>query len=493
MTDVLILSIPRLSATRPQSACGILKSICNRAGVSSKVFDINLDFYQNFKSSNLSTANSIDQYWIQWNKNLLPEEKTTYSSWLQEWIDKLMTFDCKIIAVSVFSWESQRFCLDFFPLLRKNFTGTIIVGGQGLINEQNGSFSTKMHFAHKLKNQGLIDHWIAGEAENSFYNFLIGGDVPGLDSDVLVNDVDLDINNTADYSDFAIDQYVTAYPGGVLPIESSRGCVRSCAFCDIPTHAGGYRYKNGKILADEMIGYYHQYDVRNFYFNDALMNGSVKDFKLFLNCIIEFYQQNNLPDRFFTFSGYWIVRSETQFKEHNFELMSRAGGEMFETGVETGSERLRNIMNKGFSNADLEFNIQQLSKYKMKFFLLLLVGFPNETPADFEETKNLLRQWQKYVALGTIIGCNLGTGLTVEQGTPMFDNPAKFNIVPIKGDTTKGINWICTTTPELDYAERVRRRIELHQLAKELGYTIWKGDDHLSIIKDRYLTELANV
>jgi hypothetical protein len=223
------------------------------------------------------------------------------------------------------------------------------------------------------------------------------------------------------------------------------------------------------------------------------MNGSVKDFKLFLNCIIEFYQQNNLPDRFFTFSGYWIVRSEIQFKEHNFELLSRAGGEMFETGVETGSERLRNIMNKGFSNADLEFNIQQFSKYKMKFFLLLLVGFPNETQADFEETKNLLRRWQKYVALGTIIGCNLGTGLTVEQGTPMFDNPAKFNIVPIKGDTAKGINWICTTTPELDYAERVRRRIELHKLAEDLGYTIWKGDDHLSIIKDRYLTELANV
>jgi hypothetical protein len=70
MTDVLILSIPRLSATRPQSACGILKSICNRASVTSKVFDINLDFYQNFKSSNPSTANVIDQYWIQRNKNL---------------------------------------------------------------------------------------------------------------------------------------------------------------------------------------------------------------------------------------------------------------------------------------------------------------------------------------------------------------------------------------------------------------------------------------
>lgn len=493
MVDVLILSIPRLSATRPQSACAILKSICTRANKTSQVFDINLDFYKAFKQQFPDPADEVDQYWIQWNKTLDQQDFDLYQRWMLDWVDQLLSHQSQIIAVSIFSWESQRFCLDFLPLLRAKFNGEIVVGGQGLINEQNGSFSRRMDFAHRLKDSGLIDHWIAGEAENSFYKFLIGNtEVPGLDSDVLVTDVDLNQNNIADFSDFAIDQYYSAYPGGVLPIESSRGCVRACAFCDIPAHAGGFRYKDGLVLANEMIEYYHKYRVRNFYFNDALMNGSVRDFKMFLNRLIEFYRENNLPDRFFTFSGYWIVRNAAQFKQENFELLARAGGEMFETGVETGSDRLRTIMNKGFSNQDLDFNLEQFCKYKMKFFLLLLVGFPNETLEDFEETKQMLVRYQKYVATGTIIGCNLGTGLTVEEGTPMFDDPKKFNLIPIKGDTAKGINWICKTTPELTYQERVRRRIELQDLAERLGYTVWKGDDHLSIIKDRYLSELAN-
>jgi hypothetical protein len=494
VTDVVILSVPRLSATRPQSACGILKSICNRATVPSQVFDLNLDFYQKFEPKNKIVADEVDQYWIQWSKELSPNSRTPYTIWMTKWIDRILALSPRMVAISVFSWESQRFCLDFLPLLKEKFNGTVIVGGQGLINEQNGSFSTRMDFAHKLKEQNLITHWLAGEAENSFYEFVTGNlSAAGINSDRLVNDVNLNQHNIADYSDFDIHSYVTAYPGGVLPIESSRGCVRACAFCDIPTHAGGFRYKHGQVMADEMIHYYKTYGVRNFYFNDALMNGSVKEFRIFLKSIVEFYRANQLPDRFFTFSGYWIVRSAAHFKETDFALLSQAGGEMFETGVETGSDRLRTIMRKGFSNEDLEFNISMFAKYKMKFFLLLLVGFPNETLDDFEETKNLLRRWQKYVAMGTIIGCNLGTGLTVEQGTPMFDDPKKFNLVPIKGETAKGINWLCTTTPELDYVERVRRRIELHQLATDLGYTVWKGDDHLSIIKDRYLVELANV
>ena len=45
---------------------------------------------------------------------------------------------------------------------------------------------------------------------------------------------------------------------------------------------------------------------------------------------------------------------------------------------------------------------------------------------------------------------------------------------------------MCSTTPELDYKERVRRRIRLQEHVNALRYPLWKGDDHLKIIIDKY-------
>jgi hypothetical protein len=52
---------------------------------------------------------------------------------------------------------------------------------------------------------------------------------------------------------------------------------------------GGYRYKRGSQLAAEMIHYYETYGVRDFFFHDALCNGSIKDFREFNQKLIGNY------------------------------------------------------------------------------------------------------------------------------------------------------------------------------------------------------------
>lgn len=117
---------------------------------------------------------------------------------------------------------------------------------------------------------------------------------------------------------------------------------------------------------------------------------------------------------------------------------------------------------------------------------MLISGLPGETADDFQETLNCLTRWQKYVANGSIIGINLGTTATIEPGTDIFKNYKNYNIVGLKGQPPSGINWMCTETPNLDYKERVRRRVELQEHVLSLGYPLWKGDDHLKIILDQY-------
>lgn len=487
--DIAILSMPRIAPVRPQAAPPVLKALCNQAGKSSKIFDLNQDFYMKFVKQNPGPGREIDDYFIVKDQELTDETFDLYVAWIQSWMDRIISHAPKILAISVFSWQSQKMVHDFVRSIRPIYQGEIIVGGQGLEFSQNMSahWAPRAGFAQYLMDHDLIDWFLKGETEETFLRFLNGErKIPGLNQHDTVLLVDANNIPISDFSDLDLDGYQNGYPGGVLPIESCRGCVRSCAFCEMSSKHGTYRGRDGHVLANEVIHYYNTYGVRHYYFHDDLMNGDLRDFSNFLDDILAYYQRENLPDRTFTFSGYWIIRNQKQFNEDDFVRFYRAGGNTLVTGVETGSDRLRKKMRKGFTTKDLEFNLEHISKMRMKFYFMLISGLPGETAEDFQQTLDGLTRWQKYVASGAIIGINLGTTATIEPGTDIHDNYKKYNVTGLKNQRPSGINWMCTDTPELDYRERVRRRVKLQEHVLELGYPLWKGDDHLKIIMDQY-------
>lgn len=489
MLDVLLLSVPRIAPVRPQAAMGVLKALCVQENKLSHTIDLNKDFFLRLAKEHAAECKEIDNYFVADTATLSESAQTLYDQWLMHCVDRVLTHPTKLIALSVFSWQSQKFTQDFLSRLRPRFPGQILIGGQGLENRQNMSshWTPMAGFAESLRNQNLIDWYLKGESEETFPRFLRGErDLPGLNRNDVVVLEDCNKIPISNFDDFDIVSYQNGFEGGVLPIESCRGCVRSCVFCEMSGEHGTYRRKDGKVLGKELIHYYEKYGVRHYYFHDDLINGNLDDFDAFLDTLLDYYQQNNLPDRFFSFSGYWIVRSRKQFNENSFEKMFRAGGNTLVTGVETGSDRLRKVMKKGFVNKDLEFTLDQISRLRMKFYFMLISGLPGETVNDFNETLANLVRWQKYVATGAIIGINLGTTATLEPGTAIYENYKKFNLVGLKGNRPQGIHWMSTETPELDYKERVRRRVALQEHVTRLGYPLWKGDDHLKIILDRY-------
>lgn len=394
----------------------------------------------------------------------------------------------------MFSWQAQKFVEEFLTVFRKRSKIEVIVGGQGLIREENGSYSLKPTFAHYLKDQGLIDHWVRGEAETTI-PAIIKSDysVAGIDTDFLAERSNVQDHSYMDFSDFDITKYQSGYETGVLPMETSRGCVRNCVFCDIPTMAGGFRFKRGDQLAAEMIHYYETYGVRNYFFHDALCNGSVRDFRQFNQALVDYYRRHNLPDRYFTYSSHAIVYSKRAFKPADFKAMAHAGAETMVIGVETGSDQVRAHMQKGFTSEDLDYNMEQYSKNKMQVYLLLIVGFPTETDQDFQETLDMLTRYQRYVADGTIIGVNLGTTLTIEEGTDIYEAPEKLKIIGVDGNRPRGSEWMCEDNPTLTYKKRIMRRIAAQEHAVNLGYTFWKGDDQMKVMMDKYQERLAKL
>lgn len=494
----VILTVPRVAALRPAAAPAIIKSILNSHNLSSKILDINLEYFTAFKESlDVETFKEIDEFLFIKNKTLNAQSRLAFDNFISKWVETISQLAPKKLFVSVFSWQAQRFVEELLIKLRPRSNVEIIVGGQGLIREENGSYSTKPEFAHYLKNNGLIDHWIRGEAETTIPEIIKGNYLaPGIDTDFLATRSNVQTHSYMDFTDFDILRYQSGYETGVLPMETSRGCVRNCVFCDIPAMAGGFRFKRGDQLAAEMIHYYETYGVRNYFFHDALCNGSVRDFRQFNQALVDYYRKNGLPDRHITYSSHAIVQSKKAFKPADFKTMAQAGAETMVIGVETGSDRVRVDMKKGYTGLDLDYNMEQYSKNKMQVYLLIIVGFPTETDEDFQNTLDMLTKYQRYVADGTIIGVNLGTTLTIEQGTEMYEQPELLKIVGLNGKRPQGTEWICQDNPTLTYKKRIMRRIQAQEHAVKLGYTFWKGDDQIRIMMDKYqerLSKLAGV
>jgi hypothetical protein len=494
----VILTIPRVAALRPAAAPAIIKSIFNAHNLSSQVLDLNVDYFTVFrKLVDIEIFREIDEFLFIKNKTLGTISRNVFDDFISKWVNAITKLAPEKLFISVFSWQAQRFVEEFLIKFRQHSTIEIIVGGQGLIREENGSYSTRPEFAHYLKNKGLIDHWIRGEAETTIPEIIRGNYLaPGIDTDFLAVRSNVQEHVYMDFTDFDISQYQSGYETGVLPMETSRGCVRNCVFCDIPAMAGGFRFKRGDQLAAEMIHYYETYGVRNYFFHDALCNGSVRDFRQFNQTLVDYYRKNNLPDRYFTYSSHAIVHSKKAFKPIDFKAMALAGAETMVIGVETGSDRIRSHMQKGYVGEDLDYNMEQYSKNKIQVYLLIIVGFPTETDDDFQATLDMLTKYQKYVADGTIIGVNLGTTLTIEEGTKMYEQPNTLKIVGVDGKRPQGTNWICEDNPSLTYKKRIMRRIQAQEHAVNLGYTFWKGDDQIKTMMDKYqerLSKLAGV
>ena len=488
MIDAVIVNIPRIGPSRPSAGTALIKSLLNNNQVSNQLVDINIDFFNNFAVQyGAEQFQELDRYLYNDNIVLSSATNQSYQLFLTHWIQHIIVLDPKWILISIFTWQCQNFARDFIGQLRLLTDAKIVIGGQGMTKSENTSFNENPYFAKELLSKNLIDYYVQGEAEKALPELLRGNtSYPGINSDSFAERSSMDTVPAYDFSDHDIPAYHSGYPDGQLPLESSRGCIRSCSFCDWPVYAGGFRSKLGNQLFEECVGYYHKHGTTNYYFNDSLINGDLKDFRQFNHRLVEYYEQNNLPDRTLKYSGMYIVRKPTQWQESDWALISRSGADTLLIGVETGSDRVRKEMAKGFNSADLDFTVTMASRYKIKLYFLMIVGWPSETRADFEETLDLLRRYQRYVADGTLMGINFGTSLTIGEGTPVYNNPEKFNLVGVDGKRPNDVFWMHKHNTELTYKERVLRRIEAQELAISLGYTFWKGDDQLTFIRNKY-------
>jgi tRNA A37 methylthiotransferase MiaB len=451
--DVVIAALPYVETDEPLMAPALLKGIVNRTGLTSCTFDFNIEVINKLQSV---PGNAKVIRWFLYDEfKDCPETNQQIDQLVQHTANRILSKNPSWICLSLFCNTSKKFNIKLCQYIKKlHPEKIIIIGGNGVFTDEK----SKRPYGKILKKAKIIDHYIVGDGEEPLYNILTGN-TDGVDQDSFQVLDDLSTQPFSDYSDYDWSYYAVKR----IPMYGSRGCVRRCTFCDVYKLWKKFKLRSAKDVFDEMLWQIEQTGIRNFYFRDSLINGSISEYRKLTTLLAEY---NLINEKKITWTSFFIFRPETQMTEDDWKLTGASGADDLIIGVESLVDSIRYHMRKKFTNKDMLFGLQMAKKYKVNLTLLLIIGYVSETEKDFEESLQWLHSHQEFAKM-PIRSLSAGGTLTVTDLSDLYQDAEDFDIT--LGDKiylweNKKIN--------LTFDVREKRKETFVNLAISLGYKI---------------------
>jgi len=476
MVDLLVVSMPLIEDDNaPTPGIYYIKSAAEAKGYSSVAKDLNIWF----KKQNNIDVLIIRNYFMQHNISVMDDTceahiqtQKTIELYIDQNIDVFS--NSKNIGISLFSVYNIFPGIIFAKIIRNRFPNIkIVVGGNGTEDTAPGAKDIGEYFL----DEKLADWAVYGEGEEAIQAILKGEPHPNVNSNRGKNQInDLNTIPYPNYDDFFSDfpEYREKFIS--LPIIGSRGCVRDCTFCNVPTIWPKFKFRSGENIAAEMIHHYEKYGVSDFYFGDSLINGSMKAFRDLCSVMAEYHKTKD--NKRITWGGQFICRSSKQMPFEDFVLMKKGGCAHVAIGVEAGSEKVRNDIRKGFTEEDMHHTFESLLKNDIKLKLMFIVGYPTETEEDFQQSLNLAT---KYVNWKDNMVIKVGKTLRLLDNTPLTNKLTHLYYY----DDNPQSDWVSNIVPGLNFEKRVERARRFRKHLIDLGYYVNNIEDDENFFNDR--------
>lgn len=293
-----------------------------------------------------------------------------------------------VFGVSVFSGTAPA-AIQAFRLARQHRPQMLNVMGGGIFADHLAPDSPNMA-AFLAQTEAYIDKLIVGEGEILFHK-LLEGELPPDKRVYDASDIDgqkLDLRE-APMLDFC-DLDLTHYPYSTGYV--SRSCPFQCAFCSETVMWGRYRRKPIPRAVEEFQRLYQRDRTQLFSLADSLLNPVVDE----------------LAAAFLAAPHpiYWdaCLRADKEAMDQERVLAWRRGG-FYKAwlGLESGSQRVLDLMNKKITVPQIKEVLASLAQAGIKTATLWLIGHPGETEEDFQRTLELIAECRDdiYDAEGT--------------------------------------------------------------------------------------------
>ena len=201
-------------------------------------------------------------------------------------------------------------------------------------------------------------------------------------------------------------------------IQTTRGCPYSCNYC-VKTFGKLTYFRNPENILMEIKDAYVNYGIRNFRFIDDTFTTDKKRVQDLCKLII----QERIKIKWTCLSRIDTLDRKTA------TLMKKAGCKRIYLGIESGSQKIINYYNKNLKKEIILPIIKMIHKAGIETIGWFMVGSPDETDRDLEESVKLAKKSDlDFVVVSQLI---------VYPGTPLFEklkDKINFSLFPYKNE-----------------------------------------------------------
>jgi len=422
---VALVVAPEWTQLAPPYGIARMSALSKHGGWPTRVWDINILTKHEAGVPELWTAYE-DWKWIEpnYSQNVHPIIEPTlrkYMAQVIEWAPTVIGFSTWYTNDTCTMWMAQEF--------KRLIPGVIIIIG--------GANATQLKMTHSTS----IDYVVSGEGELWFVRILENlenptEEIPQLCVQSKDQKIDLDSMPPADYSDMDI----SLYDGQGISCEFSRGCTSNCVYCN-ETVFWKYRSRQASRVLEEIEIVYRQQNAKSVWFIDSLLNGNLRELESFALGLI---------DREIKIKWQGYARIDGRMDRDFWGLLQKAGASGFAFGVESGSQRVLDLMKKNCKVEWIEQNFQDLNDNKLRNnFATWFTGFPGEELTDVAQTMTMI--WRLRISgMGGLSSGTCGLG----HNTPLELERERFGVRPEGQDWCYG--WATTDGKNTGFTRFIR-------------------------------------
>lgn len=437
----------------PPIGIGYLNATMKKHGFETRCFDFNIELFReepeeimtgwDFHFPDLSRTDLFG-------KDLL-ETNPTMTAKIGEWSGRILDEDPDVVGLTTY-YENFWVNLAIARTVKEKDPGKRIILG-GPYCRRNRVF---MELIEKFD---FIDVVVVGEGEETLLEIMKGYEITGelgLCKGAIVGNrfggtrspiKDPDRLPFPDYDDFPLPDYTMTDRVYFL---SSRGCVGRCAFCRDRNLWPGYACRSAENIFEEMkLRKERGYSFLRF--SDLVVNGNLKVLDKLCDLVIE----DNLD---IEWDG--AIKSRPGMDIDLLRKLKKANFRGGNFSVESGSQRVLDLMKKGHKTEVLEKNMKDMMEADIMPSINIIVGFPGETEETFQETLAFIERNKQYIhSLASLTPCN------IPPESDLHDNYGKYGVTL---DEESESRW---TRGDNTYQWRLDKCKEVYNFTTSLGIT----------------------
>lgn len=470
-SSIVLVSIPRISPA-PLTGLHLMQQSLDTAGIKCDIYDANLDLYQALSSH--PKWHEIEEWGIQ--QRLMRELDLELQHLLLErfrsWAQEIVSFDPDVVGISVFTIESRNWAQWLcYHLKELDPSIEILLGGRG-INDPGTADAT---FAIECMNWQLCDHFLNGESEHEIVNYMQGTSQHVDGRDVFFINDDLDrrpktvvpseiykkypiVSNWYEGKDDNTHSHIESVGNPGIRTYSTRGCIKTCSFCDVHLLRPRFSMRSGKNLFEEIRNGIENHGLTTVYFSDEMINGSNKQFMSWLVLLAEYLDQNKIDG--FSWRSQFGIKKRQSTPTELFDLISKTNGRLA-VGVDHMSDSVLSHMGKHYTQDDIFWYLEHIHNTNIVIDPMQIVcAYPTETLEDFEILKTGIRELKNFKESIRLI--DLGSLCSIPKGSVLEQLPG------MEIGSTR-LDWYWSGNPTLTKQEKLRRRTELDEIVESIG------------------------